>query len=179
MTFHKNIWLEADTLSQLRKYLSKEPESPKECLGEDETITFTADFGKGIQMDIKVCGVQYEEGGSNIAWSEAVLFENGSQVAYSDAGEEIDGSPWELEYAGNLYDVHVLEKPENLSIDEFMDYTRRRFRVGADAMNLIRSILQFFSERPQPPSQLVPALMELLDGIGYESEELETIRFDK
>ena len=179
MTFHKNIWLEAGTLSQLRTYLSKEPESPKECLGEDETITFTADFGKGIQMDVKVCGVQYEEGGCNTAWSEAVLFENGSQVAYSDAGEEIDGSPWELEYEGNLYVVHVLEKPENLSIDEFMDYTSRRFHVGADAMNLIRNILQFFSKRPQPPDQLVPALMELLDDIGYESEELEAIRFDK
>ena len=174
-TFHKNIWLEAGMLSQLRKYLSKEPESPIECLGKDETITFTVDFGKGIQMDVKVCGVQYEDGGSNTAWSEAVLFENGSQVAYSDAGEEIDGSPWALEYAGNLYVVHVLEKPENLSIDEFMDYTSRRFQVSADGMRLIGNILQLFSCHPQPPDQLVSALMELLDGIGYDREELEAL----
>lgn len=38
----------------------------------------TAIFGNGIEMDIKLCGVQYEDGGFNKPWTEAVLFKNGT-----------------------------------------------------------------------------------------------------
>ena len=87
-----------------------EPADESECLSEDETISYTADFKNGMEMDIKICGVQYEEGGSNTAWTEAVLFQKGCQVACTDVCDEFAGD-WQLDYNGDTYIVHVKENP--------------------------------------------------------------------
>lgn len=86
--------------------LNTVPCSEEECMGEKETITHTANFGQGIEMDIKVCGVSFMEGIPNMPWTEAVLFENGCQVACSEPGEDFFGE-WELSYGDTVYRVIV------------------------------------------------------------------------
>lgn len=95
---------EADTIT---RYLREEPKNESESLGEDSTITNTVDFGNGIAMDIKCCGVQFIEGESNLAWTEAVLFKNGAQVSFTDPYDEYLGE-WICEYDGDEYAVNVV-----------------------------------------------------------------------
>lgn len=104
---HQDLHVGAEDLAQIEKLLNEEPESEEECMGEDETISYTANFGNGIEMDVKVCGVQYEEGGNNTPWTEAVLFENGCEVGCSDACDVFEGE-WELEHEGIMYTVNVM-----------------------------------------------------------------------
>ena len=69
--------------------------------GEDDTITSTAKFGNGVEMDIKLCGAD-----NDYPWTEAVLFENGSEVCCTEVCEDFLGE-WELEYNGDQYIVYV------------------------------------------------------------------------
>lgn len=108
MQYEKTIRLDPSYLDRIQKYLDKEPSCEEGCLGEDETIIETVKFDNGAAMDIKCCGVQFEEGGSNLAWTEAVLFQNGKQVAFTEPSEDFEGD-WELEDSdGNAYIVHIL-----------------------------------------------------------------------
>lgn len=85
----------------------REGEDPDLRFDEDETFIETAVFDDGYSMDIKVCGVQYEEGSCNSAWAEAVLFDsNGTELACTDCTDEFLGL-WELE------GYEVLVKTEN------------------------------------------------------------------
>lgn len=106
----RNIIISKEEMERLRRYLEHEPASEKECLSEDETVTYTADFGNGMEMDVKVCGVQYIEGGNNTAWSEAVLFENGSEVCCTEPDEALEGE-WRLIYEGTEYVADVMSTP--------------------------------------------------------------------
>jgi len=86
----------AVVLEQINKYLSATTED--EYQGEDNTITYTAKFPDGKEMDVKCCGCRDEA-----SWTEAVLFdEHGYQIACSDVGEDFTGR-WELEADGALY----------------------------------------------------------------------------
>lgn len=81
---------------------------------EDDVLIYSADFGGGlldnkIEMDIKCCGVQYENGGYNNAWCEAVLFEDGCEVACSEIDGDFFGE-WSLTY-GDEY-VTIVEREE-------------------------------------------------------------------
>lgn len=70
----------------------------------DSTITYTARFLNGFEMDIKCCGSSEEEP----SWTEAVLFDGkGNQIVYTDVEEEFFGE-WELENNGILYKVNVI-----------------------------------------------------------------------
>lgn len=82
-------------------------------MGEDETITKTAKFGNGYEMDIKCCGADDEH-----AWTEAVLFNSeGSQIAVSEPSDDFFGI-WELEdNDGNTYKANVV-KVIKRSVDE-------------------------------------------------------------
>lgn len=99
---------EADKIKEL---LATEPACESECFNEDETISYTANFGNSIEMDIKVCGVQYEEEGTNTPWTEAVLFDHGSEVCCSEPGDRLFGQ-WELDYEGKTYIVEITAEPE-------------------------------------------------------------------
>lgn len=95
-------------VERIMKYLNEEPQDESECLNEDRTITYTATFGNGYQMDVKVCGVQYEPGGCNTAWSEAVLFTpDGHELACTDVCDDFLGD-WELTYNGIMYRAKVV-----------------------------------------------------------------------
>lgn len=81
-------------------------------LGEDDTFIETANFGNGFEMDIKCCGTQ-----DGSAWTEAVLFKNGSEVCCSEPGEDFFGD-WILECDGDTFITHVIaygnnETPKN------------------------------------------------------------------
>ena len=104
--YEKTIRIAKSKLDKINKYLTVEPEDEYECLGEEMAIVATVNFGEGMEMDIKCCGVQYQEGESNLAWSEAVLFKNGSEVCCTEPSDEFEGE-WELEYDGDKYVVHV------------------------------------------------------------------------
>ena len=71
-------------------------------LTEDDTIIWTANFGDGMEMDVKVCGADYET-----AWTEAVLFKNGYEVCCTDCYDELVGE-WSLEYNDETYIANVI-----------------------------------------------------------------------
>jgi hypothetical protein len=109
MRFEQRLFISKEEAEQINRYLHVEPTCVEECLGEDITIIHTVKFDDGIEMDIKCCGVQYDEySESNTAWTEAVLFENGYQVCYTDPSDEYLGE-WSLEHDGNEYIV-LIEK---------------------------------------------------------------------
>lgn len=68
-----------------------------EYQGEDSTISVTAVFPDGMEMDVKCCGCNDDP-----SWTEAVLFQDGSEVCCTDVEEEFLG-PWELDYEGRRY----------------------------------------------------------------------------
>lgn len=89
--YEQTIFLSRQTLNDYRRLLTIEPKEDSECMGEDKTISHTAVFENGMEADVKLCGVQYKEGESNLPWAEAVLFHNGSEIAHTDASDEIEG----------------------------------------------------------------------------------------
>lgn len=96
---HKRIVTISKPVAEtIEKYISNEVH-----LDEDETIIYTAKFPGGIEMDIKCCGVQNEEDG---AWTEAVLFKNGCEVAVSGVEEEFLGE-WSLKFDGVVYNTII------------------------------------------------------------------------
>lgn len=101
------IYIKQKLFDKITRYLTEEPRSEKECLPEDETITFTATFDDGYEVDVKCCGVQYNENDSNLAWAEAVLFHNGAEVCCSEPCDEIDGV-WTLEDGDKVFEVVVV-----------------------------------------------------------------------
>lgn len=64
--------------------------------GEDCVYRWTADCGNGIEVDVKVVDADKENGGP---WSEAVMFEHGSEIACTDVGEDVRGE-WLFEDEG-------------------------------------------------------------------------------
>lgn len=95
---------------KIEDLLHHQPLTEDDCMGEDETITYTAKFKNGLEMDIKLCGVQFDEfAEDNTPWTEAVLFDkNGSELTFAEPGDEFFGC-WEIEYDGILYRA-VIEK---------------------------------------------------------------------
>ena len=98
----------------INNVLTTEPKSEADCMGEDNTIVYTARFDDCMEMDIKVCGVQFREGENNLPWTEAVLFRYGSEVACTEPAEDYFGL-WEIEYEGVKYSVLV--KPDDVMFE--------------------------------------------------------------
>lgn len=105
----KEIIINREKLATINKYLTVEPKTEDECLSEDETITYTAVFDDGYEVDVKCCGVQFREGESNLAWSEAVLFKNGMEVCCTEPEFEFDGE-WELADGNKIFTVLIREE---------------------------------------------------------------------
>lgn len=100
VTYQKVLYVPDSVLLTIRGYLQAQSEA--EYQGKDNTITYTARFPDGKEMDIKCCGCRDES-----SWTEAVLFdEKGCQLTFSEVEEEFEG-PWKLEYDGAHYCVDV------------------------------------------------------------------------
>lgn len=105
--YEQTIKISKTLADAINKYLHQQPSCAEECLGEDSTITKTAVFPDGIEMDIKCCGVQYrEEEEDNTAWTEAVLFHNGQEVCCTDCFDEYLGT-WALMHDDIEYVVTI------------------------------------------------------------------------
>lgn len=102
----KELLLSKDEAEKINRILITKPESYEDCMGEDEIISHTVQFNDGIEMDIKICGVDYEEDGVNLPWTEAVLFKDGHELCCSEPGEEFL-CEWALEYEDIRYVVEV------------------------------------------------------------------------
>ena len=100
VTYQQVLYVPGSVLQTIRGFIQARSEA--EYQGEDNTITYTAKFPDGKEMDIKCCGCRNES-----SWTEAVLFdEKGFQLTYSEVEEEFEG-PWELAYNGVHYCVDV------------------------------------------------------------------------
>lgn len=107
--FEKTVAISKDLAESIRRILEDEPASYEDCFGSKEpAITVTAVFDDGHVVDVKCCGVDYEEGGCNTGWTEAVLFDaNGCEVCFTDVEDEFLGD-WELVTEDATYVVHVV-----------------------------------------------------------------------
>lgn len=95
------IVIPSQDLKSINKYLTATKK--EDFLSEDETISFTAIFPDGKQMDIKCCGSQDES-----AWAEAVLFnESGHELCHTECYNIITGE-WCLEYGDTAYITTVI-----------------------------------------------------------------------
>lgn len=119
MDYQSFIYISTEDAAKIKKYLTEEPTSKENCFGEDCTYTKTAVFPNGVEMDIKLCGVQFQENKSNLPWTEAVLFDkSGREITHSDICDEFTGT-WTLETNKNTYTVDVIaietrQNPEKL-----------------------------------------------------------------
>lgn len=103
------LFVPGDEADQIKGLLTREPTSASECLGEDEpTISYSASFDDGRSVTIRVHGVKYGQGQSNLPYV---------QVTLEDADEsdiettEPDGTffgDWTFEAEdGQTYVAHV------------------------------------------------------------------------
>ena len=112
MIYNEKLILSKKEAEFINKAINYNPKNEEECFREDTTVINTVVFPDGVEMDVKCCGVQYDENSQfNTAWGEAVLFKNGCQVAYTEPADEYFCT-WNLEYNGNTYIVDVIEEAE-------------------------------------------------------------------
>lgn len=97
--YHQRIEITNGESNRIQGYLDAVRES--EYQGKDNTITHTARFPDGMEMDIKCCGNK-----DSSSWAEAVLFDHGCEAACSEVRESYLGA-WELEYDGIIYTTDV------------------------------------------------------------------------
>lgn len=110
MKYEETLFISKAENRQINRYLKKNATREEDNFNESDSFSITAKFQNGLEMDIKMCGVQFEENGtSNIPWTEAVLFEGSGEVACSEVEDEFTGD-WELEHEGNTYITHVKVK---------------------------------------------------------------------
>lgn len=102
------VSVDAETTARIKHLLDHEPKDESECFGEDESISISHTFDDGYWMCIDLCGVQYEEGGCNTPWTQAVLYDpSGRQIGFTESAEEFFGK-WELKAPyGRWYCVDV------------------------------------------------------------------------
>ena len=107
MIYEETLYIDRATDKELKKYLGKNATREEDNLPEGTHFVITAAFPDGTEMDVKLCGVQYEEGSnSNRPWTEAVLFKNHAEVSCTEVEEEFVRD-WEMPYDGNVYITHV------------------------------------------------------------------------
>lgn len=93
--YFSTLILAPHTLPHIQALLHTEPTCKSDCFGEDEKISYTVRFPDGVEMDLEICGVQYQEGESNLPWTQAVLFLNGSELAFTEPEGDFYGE-WTL-----------------------------------------------------------------------------------
>jgi hypothetical protein len=99
MNYEQTILINASQAKQIQDWLSDNPQYP---LKEDDTFSETAIFPNGFEMDIKCCGSN-----DSPAWTEAVLFLNGSECCCTEPSDNYFGD-WTIEYEGDTFTVHMI-----------------------------------------------------------------------
>lgn len=92
-----------DSMAQrINKYLRG-----AEVQGDGSSLSKTAKFSDGFEMDIRCCG------GKDDSWTEAILYDNtGKEVVATEPCDGFTGC-WELkdEDTNTVYRAHVMTKP--------------------------------------------------------------------
>ena len=109
MEYAQTIKVSKKDFEAINRYLTVQPKTEEDAQSEDDTIVYSASFPDGKSIDVKCCGVQFEDGGENTSWTEAVLFDKDDcEIARTDVCEEFLGK-WELEDGrGNIYIADVV-----------------------------------------------------------------------
>lgn len=113
--FFSTLTLNPHILTHIQTLLHTEPSCKSDCFGEDEKISYTVRFPDGVEMDLEVCGVQYQEGESNLPWTQAVLFLDGCELAFTEPEGDFCGE-WTLcrqMDSGETRYYHVLIQPNS------------------------------------------------------------------
>lgn len=109
MRYEETIYVEKEILDGYKALLNGVMDPGSKPLGENESLTYAAVFENGMEMQINIRDIAY---GSNECdpWTEAVLFDAGTEVASTGVCEDLEGD-WRLDYDGDTYIVHVRENP--------------------------------------------------------------------
>lgn len=138
MKYTGKLVVSMEDAKRIHRYLYEEPKDADECLGEDETISYTVCFGDGYEADVKCCGVPFQEGESNLAWAEVVLFRNGAECTCIGPDDEFFGT-WTWEYSDMAQ-----ENPDEFELEV----------VIADADKTQQEPMQATEEKPAPFCQV-------------------------
>lgn len=114
--YFSTLTLESHTFTHLQTLLHTEPSCKSDCFGENEKITYTVRFPDDVEMDLEICGVQYQEGESNLPWTQAVLFLHGCELTFTEPEGDFCGK-WTLYRQmdnGETRYYHTLIKPASL-----------------------------------------------------------------
>lgn len=110
MRYEKSITVEKAKANYINRLLNVQPKFEKECFGENEKHSDSVTFENGYKMYVDICGVQYEDGGDNTAWSQAVLHDkDGFQLAYTEPSVDYLGE-WEITFNGDVYVMNISTK---------------------------------------------------------------------
>lgn len=105
--YTRTLYLPIDELVYINRKLTYEPHNISECFGENDRISYQINFENGYFICIELCGVKYEEGGSNLPWSQAVLYDkDGREVSRTEPEDRIVGT-WLLSDDNDSYCVHI------------------------------------------------------------------------
>lgn len=106
-THYAECFVSKKIADQINYYLSSIPKSENDCFGEDNSFVKTVKFKDGMEMDIKLCGVQYEGLDNDFPWTEAVLFDhNDTEICHTEPEDEFFGE-WHLETKEGSYIANV------------------------------------------------------------------------
>ena len=97
-------------LDAIHKYLNQP--TANNYLHEDEAITYTAKYPDGFEMAVRCCGVRDDD--DYRAYTEAILYKNGEEVARSDVSDKYEGT-WTLGYDRVEYTAIIKREEESVS----------------------------------------------------------------
>lgn len=118
MKIQKTHYIPQTLLDTVNRYLTENLDH-SDSLGEDEAIRVVVRLTPWVEMSIDCCGVQYEENGSNTAYTQAVLYVRGAQTSFTEPCEDFEGE-WELsDHEGNTYVVDIVPVKEVVCVDTF------------------------------------------------------------
>lgn len=109
MRYEKDLFISSEEMDWINKILHKAPVGAPE-FGKEVTSIFTVFFHKDIFLEVKICGMKYEDEKYNLTWTEAVLFKDGVEISHTDPGEEIEGE-WILYEGEDEFIVNVKKTP--------------------------------------------------------------------
>lgn len=108
------IYIPIKDAEEIDYMLTHEPKSKAECVPEGEVLGYIINLASPYCMVIRICGVEYEPDGHNLPWGEAILYEDGIEVACTDAISKFFGE-WKITYKGEEF-VVCIEREQQKNI---------------------------------------------------------------
>ena len=115
------IYIPIKDAEEIDYMLTHEPKSKAESVPEGEVLGYAINLDSSYCMVVRICGVQYLPAEDNRPWCEAILYENGMEVACTDATGEFFGE-WKIAYKGEEFVVRI--EREQLKNTTYIGYAR-------------------------------------------------------